>query len=134
MTTKVFMCIGLVFFFSCEKPLLNPLEGSVDIGKGYKNSFNFQGRVIYFRPTKTLDVRSASSGRILRVIYLKDYGYIIIVQGKMKISYGYLAECFVKNDETVKRGEIIGRLFSTDSVSENSLAVSIEGNEDKFFN
>jgi hypothetical protein len=125
------VCIGLLGIYSCEKVLLNPLKGSAIAHKEYKNSVNFQGRIIYLTPIKTLDVRASSNGMILKVIHNTSFGYLIITQGKMNITYGNLAECFVKNDQTIKRGEIIGKLFSKDSVLDNSLEVSIDDNGKK---
>lgn len=68
--------------------------------------------------TKSSDVKVVSKGVVSRVIAIPGYNKAVIVRhGKYLTVYANLADVYVKNNQKVESGEIIGKLFSLDSNS-----------------
>jgi hypothetical protein len=130
---KIKRCHVLVFFSiiissGCGNKLLNPLKGSSNKYMVKGNKINSRGTTIYLMPNKSLKVRAVSNAKVLKILSQSSVSYIIISRGKISVSYGNLAKCFVKDNDSIKRGQIIAELFAKDSVTDNSLEVSIEEN------
>jgi len=109
---------------SCHQNLLRPVQGGQLLKP--QDGRRRHGDNYYIKPDKDFEVRATEDSRIVSVISIKDQGTMIVAEGNFEAGYGNLMEASVINGQNVKRGDIIGRLFSRDSVADNYFEFSIK--------
>ncbi len=101
-----------------------------------KNRFEYQpsekGNTVYLMPKNNLSVRAIENCQILAIVSTKDSVKIVVAKGKINAGYGNLNKCYVSKGDLIIRGQIIGELFSRDSVRDNSLSIFLEKNGQPF--
>ena len=110
--------------FSCSNKLLNPLKGSKISGKN--GHYYANGNRIILEPKNTLNVKAITGGKIVKVIQTTGPGIVVITKGEIMVGYGNLEKSYVVEGDSIGRGQLIGKLFTKDSVFINSLEIILE--------
>jgi murein hydrolase activator len=103
--------------------LLLPVQGKIRTGFGIQFDPEFQTRIrsggIEISAARGSDVRAVAPGRVLYADWFKGYGQMVIVDhGEEDLTvFGYLDEVVVGVDDTVERGQVIGKVGDTGSLS-----------------
>ena len=90
---------------SCSPKLALPLKGGKVYLMDSESTFN-----IY--PTNNYIITAAENCIIERILIVDD-SYSVIVNGKFKIIYTNIYQCFIHKGDILKKGDAIGQLKST---------------------
>lgn len=117
---------------SCSSKLLFPVQGGKTHSMEIRNKVmpgittrQEEGNILYIHPNKNLNVKAIEECRIIKVIFSKETGFVVIAEGSYTVGYGNLQNCNVVKGNLVRKGSIIGELFPKDSISDNSLSLSM---------
>ncbi len=120
------MGVTLCYTQSCALKLLNPVRG----GSYLKSLMDKNGKVyvqgdnLYLDTKKSLEVRATENCTILNN-WESNGAYFITAKGNVLTTYYNLAKSSVSKGDFLKRGQILGELFSKDSIEFNYLEISI---------
>jgi murein hydrolase activator len=107
--------------------LLSPVVGSIKTRFGIQVDPQFNTRIrsggVEFEAPRGADVRAVAPGRVVYADWYKGYGQVVIIDhGDDSVTVsGYLDEVAVAVDTRVQRGQVIGKVGDTGSVSEPAL-------------
>jgi len=102
-------------------PLRKPLDGEIDTSSGFGVRMDpfFRAPAMHsgldFRGTYGDPVRATAAGTVVSVGWNGGYGRMVEIDHGNGFStrYGHLSETLVSEDQTIKPGQIVGRLGST---------------------
>jgi len=124
----VIIFIGCISVLSCTKTMLNPLKGSINKTDNNIGSNRDIGYTLYLKPRKTLEVRAIENCIISNILSTNDSSYMVITRGRVNAAYGNLAKSYVIKGDSIRRGQILGVLFSNNAIRDNSLELALEKN------
>jgi murein hydrolase activator len=107
--------------------LLAPVAGSIKTRFGIQVDPQFNTRIrsggVEFGAPRGADVRAVAPGRVVYADWYRGYGQVVIIDhGDDSVTVsGYLDEVAVAVDTRVQRGQVIGKVGDTGSISEPAL-------------
>jgi hypothetical protein len=99
-----------IFAISCTNHLLLPIKGG-RTGKTNAIPSNNTETQMFVYPTISSEVRASENSIVIK-IFKVDEAIVVMTKGKYKIAYSNLAESYVKENQVLKKSQIIGKVNS----------------------
>ena len=127
--TRILRTFSLLMFcavaiYSCHSQLLMPIKGGTLTKPS--TSTRIHGDNYYIKPGGDLNVRAVEDCRVLKVFIGQDSNEFVLTQGHFNASYGNLMKIYVKEGERITRGQVIGSLFPSGVIFDNSLEIYLQ--------
>jgi hypothetical protein len=124
LTTFSLLMFNAVAICSCHSQLLMPIKGGTLARPS--PSTRTHGDNYYIKPATDLSVRAVEDCRIVKVFVNQDSNKFVLAEGHFNASYGNLRNIYVTEGEIIRRGQVIGSLFASGSIFDNSLQIYLQ--------
>lgn len=117
----------LILLLSCkvQEALLFPLDGGEILLNKNASPLLHTGSGNFIKAKTNFNVRSIENG-VVKNIFLVDNRYTIFIQGKYQVFYSNLTSSYIKVGMNVKKGNVIGSLFSNTEYIDSCLSIAIK--------